>query len=183
MIRIKSVLFLLSASCLVGLLLTTVLPAQAPPAASDDPTRHDSGGTGLGQSSLSGPGQSGPLDTTAPSGNPFRARIPYGDGGFVPASHVSIPAGIQVLAIMVVQGQEPLAVLDVPGMMDAFYVRAGDIIGVESRAITNRSRTATQGQGLRTAESEIVYLKIEDVTAQQVELYPQQNPAGRQILR
>jgi hypothetical protein len=159
------------------------LAAQAPPAASSDPAGHDSGATGLERPSLSGPDQPGPPEAVTPPGNPFRARIPYGDGGFVPASHVSIPAGIQVLAIMVVQDQEPLAVLEVPGMVDAFYVRAGDIIGVETKVITSRSRTATQGQGLRTAKSEIVYLKIEDVTAQQVELYPQQNPAGRQILR
>lgn len=119
---------------------------------------------------------------TKPSANPFRYSKPDQNGGFVPAT-TRIPAGIKVLGIMIVDGQKPLAVLQVPGMTDVLYVRPGDIVGVTSKPVALKRKATRKASGSAGVYHDVVYLKIEKITDQQVELYPQKNPAGLQILR
>jgi hypothetical protein len=68
-------------------------------------------------------------------------------------------------------------------MEDVFYIRAGDIIGVEFPIGAGPRGNASASQGKLTGKSDLVYLKIEEITSQQVVLHPQENPAGRRILR
>ena len=99
--------------------------------------------------------------------NPFRYRIPQ--SGYVPSSYSTVPSGIELLAIMVVKDQKPLAVLQVPGMVTVFYVQEGDSISYE--------------QKINAKESRIVHLRIDAITSQQVELHLEDNLESKRVLR
>ena len=105
--------------------------------------------------------------------NPFRFNSPSTDGGFVEGD-AEIPAGIKVVGFIVVEGQEPIAAIKLPNSKEPLFVRKGDIVGVEFKK---------NDAAKSSASARIAYLKIENITAQQVTVAPRDNPAGKQILR
>ena len=108
--------------------------------------------------------------------DPFEQYIPNRDGGFVNSNNNGIPSGIKVLGILIVENKKAIAALMVPNSDDPLYVRENDIIGIEV--------TKTGGSsGSKAKTAEIVYLKIDKITSQQVIVTPKNNPAGKQILR
>jgi hypothetical protein len=160
--------------CVVGIAFAATSPASQP--ASDSSAVPASQDASYAANAAQDP------NDRLPVANPFQYRIPPEANGFVSAPQVTIPAGIKLLAIMVVENREPLAVLQVPGMVDVLYIEAGDIIGVET-PVKNSQRTTGTSSGRLATENGLVYLKIEEITSQQVVLHPQENPAGRRILR
>lgn len=105
-------------------------------------------------------------------GNPFQYKVSNQESGFIPSSFTAIPSGIKVLAIIIVQNRKPLAVLETPGDAETLYVRPDDIIGIKHQ----NTKTGNNS-------SDIIYIKIEEITNQQVFLYPQKNPENIQILQ
>jgi hypothetical protein len=167
MIKRFTTLFVCIAA-LVGLVM--VAPAQDAKHAPNDVSVQTE------NASVAGGRRHDAMTTTAPTGkkplassprNPFRYRIPQ--SGYVPTSYTTIPSGIELLAIMVVQNQKPLAVLQVPGMVTVFYVQEGDSISYE--------------QKINAKESRIVHLRIDAITSQQVELHLEDNLESKRVLR
>ena len=105
--------------------------------------------------------------------DPFQSYAPRTDGGFINSNSQTIPSGIKVLGILIVENKKPLAALQVPNSDEPLYVRENDIVGVEVSA-KNQNNKST---------AEIIYLKIEKITSQQVIVTPKNNPKGKQILR
>jgi hypothetical protein len=99
--------------------------------------------------------------------NPFQYHIPQ--SGFLPTTRTAVPSGIELLAIIIVRNQTPLAVLKVPGMVDVYYVRAGDSISCESK--------------LKSGKNEVLHLRIDSITSQQIVIHPEDNLEGKRVLR
>jgi hypothetical protein len=103
--------------------------------------------------------------------NPFRYRIP--ESGFVPAINQAkrgiVPSGIELLAIMVVRDQKPMAVLQVQGITTVFFVQEGDSISYERK--------------VSAKESQLIHLRIDTITSQQVIVHPEDNLQNKRVLR
>ncbi len=128
---------------------------------------------------------------------------------FVPYERGTIPPGIEVLGIIVPSKNSPaVAALAVPGHLTPYYVREGDIIGMNipesgnSRSASSplkrkqgatavprsRSRTAVSAPPRTPVSSskasyEFIYIQIGTITGQQVELHPMSNPENVRILQ
>ena len=62
--------------------------------------------------------------------DPFAYNAPGGGGEFVPYEEGTIPPGIEVVGIAVPGNGQPVAALYIPGHVSLFYVREGDVLGV-----------------------------------------------------
>ena len=114
-------------------------------------------------------------------GNPFAIHGPADSSEeFVPASDDRIPPGIRVVAILIVKGREPLAVLSLPGSPHFHFVTKGELIQVEDHAPSGKPR-GTDRQNVQGGTP--VYLLVRSVTAKQVEIAPRTRPQDARILR
>lgn len=111
--------------------------------------------------------------------NPFEMRGgKEGDSGFVSAAFVDLPPGIRVLGILVVKGQNPIGVLEMPGMPDVFFVKSGDVIQIEFSGRSGKTDTGISGIAHRQ-----LYLLVQSVTAQEIVLAPQTRPQDSRVYR
>ena len=126
--------------------------------------------------------------------DPFQYRVPEKSGGFVPAGSVDLPAGIRVLGILVIEGVGSLAALQLPGDNDVYYVREGDDLQIRltTRGTTSVRRATSPpsskqprstSASVPSSPSNVFYLKIDKITAEQVVVYPQHNPTNVHVYR
>jgi hypothetical protein len=123
--------------------------------------------------------------------NPFQYREPDGGVGLVPRNISSLPAGIQVIGIMILNEQKSIAAIRIPKTnttqrgsssaqnSDVFYVREGDIIEVSAGILT----TNRTNRGTTTPSAEVLFLVVEKITSQHVEVRSRSNIADKHILR
>jgi len=127
------------------------------------------------------PTRSNPAGKADIAGNPFAIHRPADSSEeFVPASDDRIPHGIRVVAILVVKGREPLAVLSLPGSAHLHYVRKGELIQVDDQRPAGKSRIEDKQSDQRGSP---VYLLVKSVDAKQVEIAPRTRPQDARILR
>ncbi|MDR1485235.1 MAG: hypothetical protein LBT09_10485 [Planctomycetaceae bacterium] len=138
-----------------------------------------------------------PVAPSAPetgTSNPFQYNTPDGNNGLVPRNISSLPTGIQVIGIMILSDQKSIAAIRMPKInttqrntitaqnSDVFYVREGDIIEVPTGNLTT-NRTNTTTRGIINSQNEILFLVIEKITSQHVEVRSRSNIADKHILR
>ncbi len=173
----------IAAWCLAGLLVADFVQGQQPAAS---PSSVEAGISPMAdntQQEVVDLKKQPEKDVNSISHDPFRSHLPQGSKGFIP-SQASIPPGIKVLAIMIVEGAEPLAVLEVSGMVDVVYVHPGDVISIDNRTTNRSSHIGSKNSNITNrVDSGMLYVQIENITSQQVELYPRDNPSGKQILQ
>ncbi|MDR2762537.1 MAG: hypothetical protein LBB88_08065 [Planctomycetaceae bacterium] len=126
--------------------------------------------------------------------NPFQFREADGEVGLVPRNILSLPTGIQVIGIMIVNEKNAIAAIRIPKinatpqrnvspalMSDVYYVHEGDIIEIPTNSQSNRSIQSTRGNG--NSSPEILFLVVEKITSQHVEVRSRSNIADKHILR
>jgi hypothetical protein len=116
--------------------------------------------------------------------DPFQYRLPDGDFGFVPRNISSLPSGIQVVGILMFKNQKSIAAIRIPKtgnqrVSEIYYVHEGDIIEVPSNLLSNRRTSGARG----TDDTEILFLVVEKITSQHVEVSSRNNVADKHIIR
>ncbi|MDR2171744.1 MAG: hypothetical protein LBP59_16495 [Planctomycetaceae bacterium] len=125
--------------------------------------------------------------------NPFQFRESDDDNniGLVPRNISSLPAGIQVIGIMILDNQKSIAAIRIPrtnqtqrnpqntANSNVFYVREGDVI----EAPTGNIQANRTNRGINEPASEILFLIVEKITSQHVEVRSRSNIADKHILR
>jgi hypothetical protein len=145
------------------------------------------------------PADPAPLPATNPqpfteksTSNPFEYKE-NGEGlGLVPRNISSLPAGIQVIGIMILNDKKSIAAIRIPrtasmqrntqsnSTTDVFYVQEDDIIEVPTgNTPTNRSNT----RGTINPSTDVLFLIVEKITSQHVEVRSRSNIADKHILR
>lgn len=107
--------------------------------------------------------------------DPFEPNRNEKGEGFIRAPHADIPAGIKVRGIIITEDFSPVAALEVPLHDNLILVRTNEVFSVMKPSGVKKTA--------RSYSAERVYLKVESISSQQVEIYPQNNPAGKQVLR
>ncbi len=136
-------------------------PATARPAASPDT---DPAAT----SSRAAPGAA---PTSAPA-NPFSYRMPE-ESAFIASPNVSLPADIRLLGILVMKGGKPVAAIRLPDSGQAAFVNEGSVMQV---------LPAGRPAGPATP-AEPLYIYVNRITADEVEVSPRTRPEDRRVLR
>jgi hypothetical protein len=124
------------------------------------------------------------------TGNPFQYHELEGSIGLIPRNISSLPAGIQVIGIMILNEQKSIAAIRLPKTTntrnttsaqnsDVFYVREGDIIEVPTGALP----TSRANRAITNPSPEILFLVVEKITSQHVEVRSRSNIADKHILR
>ncbi len=111
------------------------------------------------------------VDTPKPARDPFT----YGareDAGYVSAANARIPSGIELLGVIVMKGEKPLAAIRVPGAQGVLFVSEDDVVQV--------SHASKEG---KKSTSEPIYIFISRITADEVEVSPKTRPEDKRILR
>jgi hypothetical protein len=130
-----------------------------------------------------------PLPTPEPANSvpiindPFQYRLPDGRE-LIPRNISSLPPGIQVIGILIFQNQKSIAAIRLPRTgnqraSEIYYVREGDLIEVPSNLLPNRRTAAQRG----IDDTEILFLRVEKITPQHVEVTSGSNVDDRHILR
>lgn len=119
--------------------------------------------------------------------DPFQFRVPEGSGSMVPVD-VDLPAGIRVLGMLVMESGDSLAALELPGEEEVAYVRAEDDLQIraDGKVATSARRPAGQSAAAPAAAQAtggVLYLKIKEITADHVVVYPQQSPTNVHVFR
>jgi hypothetical protein len=120
------------------------------------------------------------------AGDPFQYQLPEGNVGFIPANITSLPQGIQVIGILILKNGKSIAAIRFPKMTnqregDVYYVSEGDDIEIPFTKMNAQIRRP--GVTGATEVPEIIFLKVQKITAQHVEVSSQSNLADRHILR
>ncbi|MDR0703650.1 MAG: hypothetical protein LBF88_01540 [Planctomycetaceae bacterium] len=124
-----------------------------------------------------------PINPEPVINDPFQYRFP--DGGGIPRNISSLPAGIQVIGILMFKNQKSsTAAIRLPRtgnqrISEIYYVREGDIIEVPSNLLPNRRTSGSRG----TDGTEILFLVVEKITPQHVEVRSRSNVDDKHILR
>ncbi|MDR1290616.1 MAG: hypothetical protein LBK06_05390 [Planctomycetaceae bacterium] len=172
----------------------TLLPAPLPQPADIDTANQLPLSANAAPLPATNPQQSTETNTRNPS-NPFEYRGQDGEGiGLIPRNISSLPAGIQVIGIMILNDKKSIAAIRIPrtaplqrntqsnATTDVFYVQENDIIEVPTGNLTtNRSNTSTRGT--INPSNEILFLIVEKITSQHVEVRSRSNIADKHILR
>jgi hypothetical protein len=116
--------------------------------------------------------------------DPFQYKVPDGNFGFIPRNISVLPPGIQVVGILMFKNQKSIAAVRLPKtgnqrVSEIYYIREGDIIEVPSNLLPNRRSSASRGSD----DAEILFLVIEKITSQHVEVRSQSNIADKHIIR
>jgi hypothetical protein len=126
------------------------------------------------ESNAAGSAADGPAtperDAEPPRQDPFTYERRGGDG-FVQPADAAIPTGIRLLGVIVMQGEKPIAAIRVPASDDVLYVREGSVIQIASRAQAGEQ------------QSEAVYIYVNRITVDEVEVSPRMRPDYVRILR
>jgi hypothetical protein len=118
-------------------------------------------------------------ETTAsdtPTANIPRDPFTYGaseDAGYVRVAHARIPSDIQLLGVIVMKDEEPIAAISVPGASGVLFVNEGSVVQV----------VAPTPEGTDIYGSEPLYIFINKITANEVEVSPRTRPEDKRILR
>jgi hypothetical protein len=118
-------------------------------------------------------------ETKAPETEPTRgSRDPftYGgpeDAGYVRVANARIPSDIQLLGVIVMKDEEPIAAISVPGASGVLFVNEGSVVQV----------VAPTPEGTDIYGSEPLYIFINKITANEVEVSPRTRPEDKRILR
>ncbi|MDO4569692.1 MAG: hypothetical protein Q4D38_04855 [Planctomycetia bacterium] len=116
--------------------------------------------------------------------DPFQYQRPSDNSEFVPARLASLPPEIKLVGVLMLEGREPIAAIRFPNaggnhVGEVHYVREGEDIEIPRALLrTNRSRTAPVED-----EGEILFLKVQKITSQHVEVRSQSNLADKHYLR
>jgi hypothetical protein len=115
--------------------------------------------------------------------NPFQYKFPDGNVG-VPRNISSLPSGIQVIGILMLKNQKSIAAIRLPKTnnqrtSETYYVHEGDVIEVPSNLLPNRRTSSSRG----TDDTEILFLVVETITPQHVEVRSRSNIADKHIIR
>jgi hypothetical protein len=115
--------------------------------------------------------------------DPFQYKLPEGDIG-IPRNISSLPSGIQVTGILIFKNQKSIAAIRLPRTgnqrtSEIYYVREGDVIEVPNNLLPNRRTSGSRG----TSDTEILFLVVEKITPQHVEVRSRSNIADKHILR
>ena len=117
------------------------------------------------------------------------------EDGYLPTSRAQVPAGIRVMAILRVEDNPPLAVLEVPGRSGAeiYFVRENDVIlidhagsagGQVGRGVAAPARTGAQPAPVAAAESNAhFYILVSRILYDHVEIAPRMRPEDARIIR
>ncbi|MDO4584935.1 MAG: hypothetical protein Q4D62_12630 [Planctomycetia bacterium] len=117
--------------------------------------------------------------------DPFQYQQPASEGGFVPARLASLPPEIKLVGVLMLKDRPPIAAIRFPRgggnhLGEIHYVREGDDIEIPRNLIRDgRSRGVTPGE----EDGEILFLKVQKITSQHVEVSSQSNLADRHYLR
>ncbi|MDR2344945.1 MAG: hypothetical protein LBE18_02665 [Planctomycetaceae bacterium] len=126
--------------------------------------------------------------------NPFQFRELDGSTGLIPRNISSLPTGIQVIGIMILNDQKSIAAIRIPKLnmpqravssalsADVFYVHEGDIIEIPTTNISS-TRTNPSTRGQINPSPEVLFLVVEKITSQHVEVRSRSNIADKHILR
>jgi hypothetical protein len=104
--------------------------------------------------------------------NPFA----YSDGrtsGYVTLTNARIPSGIQLVGVVVMKGQKPIAAIRIPGESDVLFVTEGSVVQIE--------RPSTKDPKAESAEP--LYILISRITTDEVEVSPRTRPEDKRIVR
>jgi hypothetical protein len=112
------------------------------------------------------------VNTPRPGRDPFT----YGareDAGYVSVANARIPSDIQLLGVIVMKGEKPIAAIRVPGAHGVLFVSEGSVVQVAAPPSEDKKKSAT----------EPVYIFINRITADEVEVSPRTRPEDKRILR
>lgn len=138
-----------------------------------------------------------PVPSSVPetgTNNPFQYKEPEGAIGLVPRNISSLPAGIQVIGIMILGEHNSIAAIRIPKtnstqrntnptqISDVFYVHEGDIIEVPLGNLVS-NRASSTNRGTTNSAAEVLFLVVEQITPQHVEVRSRSNIADKHILR
>jgi hypothetical protein len=107
---------------------------------------------------------------------PARDPFTYGareDAGYVSVANANIPNGIQLLGVVVMKGEKPIAAIRVPGAQDVLFVTEGTVVQVVAPASEDKKKST----------SEPLYIFINRITSDEVEVSPRTRPEDKRILR
>ncbi|MDR2440546.1 MAG: hypothetical protein LBE12_14385 [Planctomycetaceae bacterium] len=124
-----------------------------------------------------------PINSEPVINNPFQYRLPDGEG-LIPRNISSLPSGIQVIGILMLRDQKSIAAIRLPRtgnqrISEIYYIREGDIIEIPSNLLPNRRTTPSR----ETDVAEILFLVVEKITPQHVEVRSRSNIADKHIIR
>ncbi len=111
-------------------------------------------------------------ETRKPARDPFT----YGareDAGYVSVANARIPSDIQLLGVVVMKGEKPIAAIRVPGASDVLFVTEGSVVQV----------VAPKSEDKKKSPSEPLYIFINRITSDEVEVSPRTRPEDKRILR
>ncbi|MDO4549995.1 MAG: hypothetical protein Q4C96_01945 [Planctomycetia bacterium] len=115
--------------------------------------------------------------------DPFQYQTPENNAGFVPARMVSLPPEIKLVGVLMLKNRPALAAVQFPGTGnrpgEIHYVQEGDDIEIPRYLLQNSKRRGTTQE--ETAE--ILFLKVQKITSQHVEVSSQSNLEDRHYLR
>ncbi len=111
-------------------------------------------------------------ESVLPASDPFSYR------GSESAEYVSmpdarVPAGVRLLGVLVMEGGQPMAAIEVPGSEGALFVQEESVVQVLPAASKTSDGNA----------SEPLYIQINRITPDEVEVSPRTRPEDRRILR
>jgi hypothetical protein len=112
------------------------------------------------------------VDTPKPARDPFTYDARE-DAGYVSVANARIPSDIELLGVIVMKGEKPLAAIRVPGASDVLFVTEGAVVQVVAPASEDKKKTT----------SEPLYIFINRITSDEVEVSPRTRPEDKRILR
>lgn len=156
--------------------MTSVAMAQTPPQGYSVPASYSS--------TTQAP--SNPFQKTTPplAADPFQYQQPESNGGFVPARLASLPPEIKLVGVLMLKDRPPIAAIRFPRgsgnhLGEIHYVREGDDIEIPRNLVRDTRSRAPAGE----EDGEILFLKVQKITSQHVEVSSQSNLADRHYLR
>jgi hypothetical protein len=137
-----------------------------------------------GAKAIPPPSQKTPLDKEkntqdaepAKPDKPARDPFTYGgheDAGYVSVANTHIPGNIELLGVIVMKGEKPIAAIRVAGEDAVVFITEGSVVQV----------VAPTSDPKRKANQEPIYIFINRITADEVEVSPRTRPEDRRILR
>lgn len=116
--------------------------------------------------------------------NPFSYSAPDNDQGLIPVDAGRLPAGIRLAAVLIINNDDILAALRLPGETAAVFVRVNDLISVnfQNEAPTKKD-SLRSSTAISVAERAPVYLLIKSITATGVEVAPRIRPTEVHLIR
>jgi hypothetical protein len=138
--------------------------ADSPPPLENEQSREHSAVAGADEGSKAG--------SVLPASDPFSYQG-SGSAEYVSMPDARIPHGVRLLGVLLMEGGEPMAAIEVPGTEGALFVEEGSVVQV----LPATSKTSDG------SESEPLYIQINRITPDEVEVSPRTRPEDRRILR